>query len=75
MAHGPEAGLELLDQIKTSEVLKNYHFLFSAYADLQRRLGRYEESIENYNSALKLTDKPLEKKYYLTRIDELSDRI
>ena len=74
MADSPEDGLKLLDEIKSSEALKAYHLLFSAYADLQRRLDRFEESLENYKLAMKLTDKPLEKKYYMSRIEELSTR-
>ena len=75
MADGPEVGLQLLDEIKTSDVLKNYHLLFSAYADLQRRSGRLQESIQNYKTAMKLTNKPLEREYYQSRIEELSDPV
>ena len=72
MAETPDAGLQLLDQIPNRKALKTYHLLPAAYADLQRRAGRIREAIENYQSALKLTDKPLEQRYYQSRIEELS---
>ena len=39
MAFGPEAGLELLDEIEDEPALANYHLLPSVRGDLLARLG------------------------------------
>jgi RNA polymerase sigma-70 factor (ECF subfamily) len=40
MAHGPDAGLRLLDAIEEGEALASYYLLPAARADLLRRAGR-----------------------------------
>ena len=44
MAFGPEAGLELLDQIEDEPALASYHLLPSVRGDLLEKLGRHEEA-------------------------------
>jgi RNA polymerase sigma-70 factor (ECF subfamily) len=59
MAEGPEYGLGLIDAIEARGDLRDYHLLWSARADLQRRLGRWREAREAYDRALALvTDEP-----------------
>ena len=50
MAHGPERGLELIEQIE----LPGYHLLHAARADLLRRLERRDEAASAYRDALAL---------------------
>jgi len=50
MAHGPEVGLELVEQID----LPGYHLLHAARADFLRRLERHEEAAAAYRDALAL---------------------
>ena len=40
MAYGPQAGLELVDQLAAEPALRNYHLLPSVRGDLLRKLGR-----------------------------------
>jgi RNA polymerase sigma-70 factor, ECF subfamily len=50
MAHGPELGLALVEQID----LPGYHLLHAARADFLRRLERHEEAAAAYRDALAL---------------------
>ena len=59
MAEGPEYGLGLIDAIEAQGNLRDYHLLWSARADLLRRLGRWRDAREAYGHALALvTDEP-----------------
>jgi RNA polymerase sigma-70 factor (ECF subfamily) len=59
MAEGPEYGLILIDAIEAQGQLRDYHLLWSARADLLRRLGRWRDAREAYDHALALvTDEP-----------------
>jgi RNA polymerase sigma-70 factor (ECF subfamily) len=49
---GPAAGLAALDALGEPEVLRGYHLLPAARADLLVRLGRTEEAAEAYRTAL-----------------------
>jgi RNA polymerase sigma factor (sigma-70 family) len=55
MASGPAAGLELIDALLGQTLLKDYHLLPSARADLLAKLGRREEAREEYERAASLT--------------------
>ena len=44
MAYGPEAGLELLDQLAGLPALQGYHLLPSVRGDLLAKLGRHDEA-------------------------------
>src|SRR5690606_1504386 len=44
MAYGPEAGLEIVDELLDEPSLKNYHLLPSVRGDLLARLGRMAEA-------------------------------
>jgi RNA polymerase sigma-70 factor (ECF subfamily) len=69
MAHGPPAGLALMDQLAAE--LDNYHLFHSARADLLRRLGRREESAAAYERALALAENPVERAFLERRLVEL----
>jgi RNA polymerase sigma factor (sigma-70 family) len=53
-AHGPAAGLALLDALRDEPNLARYHLLPSARADLLERLGRFEEAREAFEYAATL---------------------
>jgi RNA polymerase sigma factor (sigma-70 family) len=53
-AHGPAAGLALLDALREEPSLATYHLLPSARADLLERLGRFEEAREAFERAATL---------------------
>jgi RNA polymerase sigma-70 factor, ECF subfamily len=52
MSDGPQAGLDLVDQLDSAGLLTGYHLLPVTRADLLRRLGRHREAMEAYRRAL-----------------------
>lgn len=67
MAFGPEAGLELLDQIKDEKELANYHLLPSVRGDLLEKAGRAEEAAAEFERAAALAGNERERKLLLSR--------
>jgi RNA polymerase sigma-70 factor, ECF subfamily len=51
MAYGPEAGLELVDELHDAPALKTYHLLPSVRGDLLEKLGRFSEAAAEYERA------------------------
>lgn len=66
-AHGPEAGLEIVDRL----ALEDYRYLHSTRGELLRRLGRTEESREAYHRALALVHDDAERRLVERRLMEL----
>ena len=56
MAFGPEAGLDLVDQIAATKALDGYHLLPSVRGDLLAKLGRDEEARREFELAASLTE-------------------
>jgi RNA polymerase sigma-70 factor (ECF subfamily) len=71
MRDGPEAGLELIDDILAAGDLADYHLAHAARADLCRRLGRSAEARESYERALALTKQEPEQRFLQKRLREL----
>ena len=67
MAFGPQAGLELVDELATEPALRRYHLLPSVRADLLLRLGRPAEAREEWIRAADLCDNDRERELLLTR--------
>ncbi len=67
MAHGPAAGLALLDTIAGAEALANYAPLPAARADFLFRLGRLAEAREAFLRAAQVTRNMREKEWFLAR--------
>src|SRR6202521_845299 len=63
MAEGPAVGLELIDAIAASGELRDYYLMWSARADLLRRLGRWEEAAESYRAALARVGRAPERRF------------
>jgi RNA polymerase sigma factor (sigma-70 family) len=55
MAFGPEAGLEIVDELTEVSSLKGYHLLPSVRGDLLFKLGRLEEARAEFVRAASLT--------------------
>jgi RNA polymerase sigma-70 factor (ECF subfamily) len=70
MAFGPEAGLELLDQIADEPSLGDYHLLPSVRGDLLAKLGRHEEAAAQFEHAASLTANRRECELLLRRAEE-----
>ncbi|MEV4455146.1 sigma-70 family RNA polymerase sigma factor [Microbispora sp. NPDC049633] len=75
MAHGPAAGLALVDALRETlretGALAGYHLLPAARADLLRRLGRTTEAAESYREAAGLAATDAERRYLARRLAAL----
>jgi RNA polymerase sigma-70 factor, ECF subfamily len=71
MRDGADAGLTLIDAILARGDLADYHFAYSARADLCRRLGRTAEAIAAYERAAALTSQAPERRFIERRLSEL----
>ena len=71
MAYGPLAGLVAIASLKASHELDAYYLLWSAEADLLRRLGRRAEAEQAYRHALELVTTDPERRFLERRVREL----
>ena len=71
MSEGPEAGLQLVEQI---EGLDRFHLLHAARGDLLKRLDRTDEAQAAYVRALELASNPAERRFLRERLRELARR-
>jgi RNA polymerase sigma-70 factor, ECF subfamily len=71
MAHGPEQGLALVEELAAAGVLDSYHLFHATRADLLRRLGRNTEAAAAYRQALELTGNPAERSFLTRRLAEV----
>jgi RNA polymerase sigma-70 factor (ECF subfamily) len=71
MRDGPQAGLDIVDQILDSGELSDYYLAHSARADLCRRLGETEGARSSYLRALELTRLEPERRFLERRLSEL----
>ncbi|HWG62425.1 MAG TPA: RNA polymerase sigma factor [Streptosporangiaceae bacterium] len=55
MAFGPQAGLDLVDQLAAEPALRGYHLLPSVRGDLLMKLGRHAEAETEFERATALT--------------------
>jgi RNA polymerase sigma factor (sigma-70 family) len=55
MAFGPQAGLDLVDQLAAEPALRGYHLLASVRGDLLAKLGRAAEARAEFERASELT--------------------
>jgi len=69
MRDGPEAGLELIEEIEGLDDYRPHH---TTRADLLRRLGRRTEASAEYARALQLTRNPAERAFLERRLSELN---
>lgn len=72
MAFGPQAGLDLVDQVASDAALTDYHWLPSVRADLLAKLGRYVEAREELERATAMTPNEQERNLLLDRLSQLS---
>jgi RNA polymerase sigma-70 factor (ECF subfamily) len=67
MAHGPAAGLALVDALTTERSLQSYHLLPSVRGDLLKKLSRFEEARAEFARAASLTRNARERELLLER--------
>jgi predicted RNA polymerase sigma factor len=69
MAFGPEAGLELVDELISEPSLQGYHLLQSVRGDFLAKLGRFDEARAEFERAASLTRNERERTLLLERAD------
>ncbi len=67
MAHGPQAGLDLVETVAADPALKDYHLLSVVRGDLLARLGRHREAGKDFERAAALTGNAAERAFLLKR--------
>jgi predicted RNA polymerase sigma factor len=67
MAFGPEAGLRLLEPLRESKALRDYHLLPSVRGDFLQKLGRHDEARAEFQRASEMTQNAREKELLLKR--------
>jgi predicted RNA polymerase sigma factor len=67
MAFGPQAGLDLVDQLTSEPSLAKYHLLPSVRGDLLSKLGRHAEARAEFERAASLTQNAREREVLLGR--------
>jgi RNA polymerase sigma factor (sigma-70 family) len=69
MAFGPEAGLELVDELTSEPSLQGYHLLPSVRGDLLAKLGRFDQARAEFERAASLTRNERERTLLLERAE------
>ena len=72
MAESPEVGLQAMERPEIAGPLQDYRWYHSAWADLLRRLGRFQEAGDAYRRALELTTNASETGFLEGRLAEVS---
>jgi RNA polymerase sigma-70 factor (ECF subfamily) len=70
-AETPDAGLALIDELRAQGALEEYAPVFSAQAELLRRVARTSEARAAYERAIALTRNEPERRYLSERLAEL----
>ncbi len=69
MAHGPAAGLQIVDALQKERVLEGYHLLPTVRGDLLFKLGRFEEAKREFERAAELTKNAREQQVLARRAE------
>jgi RNA polymerase sigma-70 factor, ECF subfamily len=67
MAHGPAAGLEIIQALSSDSSLQSYHLLPTVRADFLFKLGRFAEAQADFEHAASLTRNSRERQLLLDR--------
>ena len=71
MRDGPQAGLALIAQLAEEPALKQYHPLYAAQAELNRRAGQKQQALLAYRQALELVQQEPERRHLQQRLASL----
>jgi len=74
MAYGPQAGLELVDELTAEPALRTYHLLPSVRGDLLMKLGRAREAQAEFERAAALTQNAAERELSAQRARAAADQ-
>jgi RNA polymerase sigma-70 factor (ECF subfamily) len=73
MAHGPQAGLDVLDRLIGTGALPGYHLVHSVRGDLLLKLGRPDEARTEFERAAGLTGNARERELMLGRASQAAE--
>ncbi|HLI80692.1 MAG TPA: RNA polymerase sigma factor [Candidatus Binataceae bacterium] len=71
MAHGPAHGLELIAGLEASGELDDYYLMWSAKADLLRRMGNFIDAASAYRRALAVVTNTADRRFLERRLVEV----
>jgi predicted RNA polymerase sigma factor len=74
MAYGPQAGLDLVDQLTAEPALRTYHLLPSVRGALLMKLGRADEARAEFERAAALTQNAAERELSAQRARAAADQ-
>ena len=74
MAYGPDAALDLVDQIVATHTLDRYHLLHNVRGDLLDKLGRHAEAAAEFQRASELATNTAERNLSIQRARETATR-
>lgn len=72
MVEGPEHGLTLINKLRERGVLRGYCLLHSARGELLRRLGKFPEAAEAFDTALRLAGTEPERRFLRKRLSDVT---
>ena len=72
MARGPEVGLAIIADLEARGELKDYYLMWSAKADLLRRMNHFADAERCYRRALDLVGSEPERNFLKKRLTEVS---
>jgi RNA polymerase sigma-70 factor (ECF subfamily) len=71
MASGPQAGLAIVDRLRTERALRDYHLLPAVRGDFLQKLGRLDEARQELERAASMTRNARERALLLERAEKL----
>jgi RNA polymerase sigma-70 factor (ECF subfamily) len=71
MAHGPETGLALFEELESRKELRGYYLLPAAKGDLFRRLEKWAPAADAYRQAISLAGTDTERRFLRKRLAEV----
>jgi RNA polymerase sigma-70 factor, ECF subfamily len=75
MAHGLHHGLTLIEQLEASGELNDYYLMWSAKADLLRRMGRFSDAATAYRRALEVVSSNPDRRFLARRLAQMESEM
>lgn len=71
MHEGPQAGLDLINALRDTKLLKNYHILYSTEAEFYKRLGNQPAARRSLEIAIRFAPQAAEKQYLKKQLEKI----
>ena len=72
--HGPQAGIDAVEQIRDAVALQSYHLLPAVLGEFERELGDFESAATYFKQALELTGLTSEQSFLMMRMRECEEQ-